>query len=490
MTPHPAYESCAPSDRCITIGDDPDDMPFIPYVDDDRFDLSDYCDHYDSFIWDKPIPDPDLDAIIIEAVRRLHVYHDLPLETIENANIFPQKILPQFGLLDQAKQRDLLQWTTYGPDHADITMNVLPPPQEDLKTRLEYSMQLFCPYLSCIESCCKSHVVQGDDRPMPTESSAESASQSETPCGPQCYLFAHTQTPSDNCNDSTAMETLRCILSVVPGSTPCQLSTACRRPCRDVRTQPRLRPVSTQSQSMYCVLNVRFRNPPCTHSGPCSADTDCACFLNDSHCNRNCWCPDDCTRRFAGCQCIAHKKGRYRTCDSVRCPCARSGRECDPELCTKYRCSNAKIQQGIPKRVVVQESQWGYGLFLAENVKDGDFIIEYTGQFIYEPTVNSREYVLYRPSPHRSTSLLTFRCLYVHRGRNYVFGLNETFSLDGTSVGNESRFVNHTESKRANCRPVKRLVHGDHRIGIFATKFLKAGTELLFDYGPDFFKTS
>jgi hypothetical protein len=59
--------------------------------------------------------------------------------------------------------------------------------------------------------------------------------------------------------------------------------------------------------------------------------------------------------------------------------------------------------------------------------------------------------------------------------------------MDGYRYGNLERFINHSK-KNANCKPLVRLVNGEHRIGFFATKDLAAGVELFFDYGKDFIK--
>ena len=100
-----------------------------------------------------------------------------------------------------------------------------------------------------------------------------------------------------------------------------------------------------------------------------------------------------------------------------------------------------------------------------------------------------------------------------------MFKLNSLFTIDGTTTGNESRYINHASGDNANVRAygiyikktlpfdprlgysqkkekteskfvcflTVRLVNSEHRIGIFACKNIKPGTELLLDYGSDFF---
>ncbi|KAG6910795.1 hypothetical protein DXG01_007684 [Tephrocybe rancida] len=93
---------------------------------------------------------------------------------------------------------------------------------------------------------------------------------------------------------------------------------------------------------------------------------------------------------------------------------------------------------------------------------------KYTGELLYEVTTICRDFVSR------------------HRGRNYLFQLNPTISVDSAKVGNESRFINHDPN--ANCHACVRLVNGEHRIGLFALRRIEAGSELLLNYGDLFFE--
>ena len=62
----------------------------------------------------------------------------------------------------------------------------------------------------------------------------------------------------------------------------------------------------------------------------------------------------------------------------------------------------------------------------------------------------------------------------------YFLTLDGTECIDARTKGNLARYVNH--SCDPNCQTQKWFVCGEMRVGIFALKNIKAGTELTFDY--------
>lgn len=71
---------------------------------------------------------------------------------------------------------------------------------------------------------------------------------------------------------------------------------------------------------------------------------------------------------------------------------------------------------------------------------------------------------------------------------NYSFTLNVDQVLDAAFVGNNTRYLNHVTGNKANVTAAAKWVNGEHRIGFYATKNIKRGRELLFDYGMDYWK--
>ena len=112
-----------------------------------------------------------------------------------------------------------------------------------------------------------------------------------------------------------------------------------------------------------------------------------------------------------------------------------------------------------PASVIVKRSSAGLGLFAAVPIAKGDLVIEYTGETINEEEAN-------------------------RRGGKYLFELNEKRTIDGTDRKNIARYINH--SCRPNCYP--EMNASETRVFIYAKRNIKAGEELTYHYGKDYFK--
>lgn len=108
----------------------------------------------------------------------------------------------------------------------------------------------------------------------------------------------------------------------------------------------------------------------------------------------------------------------------------------------------------------VKRGAHGLGLFTTRPITKGEFIIEYTGEKITEEAAN-------------------------RRGGQYLFQLNDAYVIDGKGRENLARYINH--SCRPNCYP--EIDEDEHHIRIYAKRGIKAGEELNYNYGKEFWNT-
>jgi len=179
------------------------------------------------------------------------------------------------------------------------------------------------------------------------------------------------------------------------------------------------------------------------------------------------------------------------------CPCREKGWECDPSVCecdnlahlyppktskketppprrlapdengVSY-CSNSEIQRGLPAEIEIKRGKFGLGAFAVDYIRKGGFIGEYVGEQI--PKTSDKK-----------------ESLRDHVNLNYNFGYDLESNIDSARVGNEMRYINHAKAK-ANAEAGTKLVFGEQRIGLWAKKPIRRGEEILFDYGPGYWK--
>ncbi len=113
------------------------------------------------------------------------------------------------------------------------------------------------------------------------------------------------------------------------------------------------------------------------------------------------------------------------------------------------------------------DNELGYGLFARTNLAPGTFVGEFTGvvRRLYRLSPDQNEYCFHYPTRFWSW--------------NYTI-------IDAIAEGNETRFINHSDTP--NLKPIclceRRLLHT-----VFMTNsFVKAGTQLTYNYGKDFWK--
>ncbi|KAJ7056621.1 hypothetical protein C8F01DRAFT_1154329 [Mycena amicta] len=482
--PFPVYEYCAPIDR-------------NNHLDDPTFDFAAYFEEFSGVAWTVPRVDPDLEAVVVETARRLHSEHGMEFRLIAETGVLPLELFNRDGrpgMIHMSHRRDFPDWPP-GVSAAEKTLPSQTPLAKTVEGAVAMLVTEFCTNLNCMIGFCTTHL---DSMPQPLPGPPSTIRNERLrdlvpePCGNDCFVLREEEDEDmkDLTWDEKTLQLLRFVLKHSSDTLPCDLATICMKPCFEAYAmrcrEVRIRRVarggkgkSTQARTHRKTFNdfdAKQYTPgmPCGHAGPCNASTQCPCFLNGGHCESSCRCGPGCTRRWKGCNCVKRSNIKASLmCRTKTCECFLAHRECDPEMCTKYcharTCHNTAIQKGLCRKTHVGTASFGLGLFMDEPAADGDLIIEYMGQVIYEDTVDSRDPIA------------------VHRHRNYVFQLNKTLSIDGTYAGNDARYINHDEH-RPNCHPRILLVNGEHRIGIFATRALAAGDEVLFNYGPSFFQ--
>jgi SET domain-containing protein len=107
-------------------------------------------------------------------------------------------------------------------------------------------------------------------------------------------------------------------------------------------------------------------------------------------------------------------------------------------------------------KYAVRRTKTGLGLYTLKPISKGKRIIEYTGPIISNKEVDKR------------------------RGK-YFFQINSKWSIDGSPRSNTARYVNHSCVSNAEA-----FISG-HRVWIWSKKNIKAGEEITFDYGKEYF---
>ena len=108
--------------------------------------------------------------------------------------------------------------------------------------------------------------------------------------------------------------------------------------------------------------------------------------------------------------------------------------------------------------VVVKKAKAGLGLFAVRDFTRGEYVIEYKGERISTEEAD-------------------------RRGGRYLFAVNDKIVLDGKDRKYTARYMNHS------CVPnaYAEIDEDEEAIYFYAKKKIKAGDEITFDYGKEYF---
>lgn len=119
-----------------------------------------------------------------------------------------------------------------------------------------------------------------------------------------------------------------------------------------------------------------------------------------------------------------------------------------------------RTQRKAQRRFVVRSSPiHGRGVFALMPIPKGSRLLEYTGERISHEVADERYAEEQENSPH-----------------TMLFSVDEDTVIDATHRGSSARWFNHS------CRPNCEAVDDEGRIFIEATRNIRAGEELSYDY--------
>lgn len=121
----------------------------------------------------------------------------------------------------------------------------------------------------------------------------------------------------------------------------------------------------------------------------------------------------------------------------------------------------------LPLVIKLLDASVGYGVFADKDLAKKTYIGEYTG---------------------------TVRQVFIKHWKStdywFVYPLEEIcrvyYAIDASKQGNITRFVNHSDEP--NCEMTSVFAHGAYHIVLYTKRPIKAGEQLTYDYGPDYWK--
>uniref|UniRef100_A0A670JWM5 Histone-lysine N-methyltransferase n=1 Tax=Podarcis muralis TaxID=64176 RepID=A0A670JWM5_PODMU len=181
----------------------------------------------------------------------------------------------------------------------------------------------------------------------------------------------------------------------------------------------------------------------------------------------------DCFSEAAGgcCPGASHHKFAYNEFGQVKIKAGMPIYECNSRCSCGIDCSNRVVQKGIRYDLCIfrTDNGRGWGVRTLEKIRKNSFVMEYVGEIITSEEAERRGQI------------------YDRQGATYLFDLDyveDVYTVDAAYYGNISHFVNHS------CNPnlqvynvfIENLDERLPRIAFFATRPIRVGEELTFDY--------
>lgn len=164
-------------------------------------------------------------------------------------------------------------------------------------------------------------------------------------------------------------------------------------------------------------------------------------------------------------QCSCRPAGGMQESCGQDCICGMLQYSCSSSCACGGSCVNLPFQKRHGRKLqLVKTEKCGWGLIAAEEIKAGDFLIEYVGEVIDDKTCEDRLWGM------------------KERGESnfYMCEISREMVIDATFKGNLSRFINHS------CCPNSELqkwqIDEEIRIGVFAIADIQKGESICYDY--------
>ncbi|XP_016087293.1 histone-lysine N-methyltransferase SUV39H1b [Sinocyclocheilus grahami] len=236
------------------------------------------------------------------------------------------------------------------------------------------------------------------------------------------------------------------------------------------RWETHLNSLGTHKGHIYVRNQVDLEGPPKNFTYINDYKVGDGILLNEV--SVGCECTDCLENPVEGCCAGASQhKFAYNELGQVRIRPGLPIYECNKRCCCGIDCPNRVVQRGIQYSLCIfrTDNGRGWGVKTTERIRKNTFVMEYVGEIITTEEAERRGHI------------------YDKEGATYLFDLDyvdDEYTVDAAHYGNISHFVNHS------CDPnlqvynvfIDNLDERLPRIAFFATRGIKAGEELTFDY--------